>query len=100
MYFVKLSLQRFFQVVGGLDLDSLSEDARAMIKSLKGDTPLMKMDEVWRELQVAFLKDILSMISLMAGCLTIIGIRSFQLSSFELRQHQNNFENNFLEEIL
>ena len=44
-----------FQVVNGTDLESLSEDARALIKSLKGDTPLMKMDEVWRELQVCIL---------------------------------------------
>ena len=40
------------QVVNGVDFDSLSDDARSLIKSLKGDTPLIKMDEVWRELQV------------------------------------------------
>ena len=40
-------------MVNGVNLEDLSDEARALIQSLKGDTPLMKVDEVWRELQMS-----------------------------------------------
>jgi hypothetical protein len=42
------------QVASGVDINSLSEIARSMIMSAKGDTLLNKMDEAWRDLQVTF----------------------------------------------
>lgn len=49
LYFISASFSN--QVVNGVDLEELSEEARDLINSLKGETPLIKVDEVWRELQ-------------------------------------------------
>lgn len=44
-------LKQLLQVIQGVKVEMLPAEAQTMLKDLKGDTPLHKMDTLWKELQ-------------------------------------------------
>ncbi len=65
------------QVASGVDINSLSEIARSMIMSSKGDTLLNKMDEAWRDLQVTFATLNTILYDLLSTMLTSVPVKLF-----------------------